>query len=311
MEDKKKRVRRVRYLSKTPNIKSSDDEPIIIEEPELDDSQESEDSPTAENIATNEKDIKFRSQDIKKKDDSKLFVKVEGAKRIAREKERAAKKKDEELIKRLQTAANKRKKENKAAEYEKKAAKRKATRWIRNYKLKKVWKQVVRFRVPIIIVIALAIIIPTAFAINNKIQQEKEQQRIAAEKAAAERLIEENRTDMLKIYAQLAGTTKTKKEVQTIVGAYQGDIIVDFYDATEGIILHEEGGLDYIRFDIKNSKKQTVVSNFRFSDTINEKQINIYGSAESYHYIRFGQDEEYSNVEDAINDYILDASKQS
>jgi type II secretory pathway pseudopilin PulG len=311
MEDKKRKGK-IRYLSKTPNIKSSDDEPLILTEEDSDNTPtETMNTTTADGIPIDEKDIKFRSQDIKKKDDSKLFVKVEGAERIAREKERAAKKKDEELIKRLQTAANKRKKENKAAENEKKAAKRKASRWIRNYKLKKVWKQVVRFRVPIIIVIALAIIIPTAFAINNKIQQEKEQQRIAAEKAAAERLIEENRTDMLKIYAQLAGTTKTKKEVQTIVGAYQGDIIVDFYDTTEGMILHEDGGLDFIRFDIKKTKKQTVVNNFRFSNTINEKQINIYGSAESYHYIRFGQDEEYSNVEDAINDYILDASKQS
>lgn len=107
-------------LSESPNIESATGEPIVFdftpEEP--DDTSKS----AVDGIPIDEKDIEFHAKDIKKKDDSKLFVKVEGAEKLARQKERAAKKKDDELIKRLQTAANKRKKEYKDAENEKKAA---------------------------------------------------------------------------------------------------------------------------------------------------------------------------------------------
>ena len=107
-------------LSESPNIESATGEPIVFDftPEELDDTSES----AVDGIPIDEKDIEFHAKDIKKKDDSKLFVKVEGAEKLARQKERAAKKKDDELIKRLQTAANKRKKEYKDAENEKKAA---------------------------------------------------------------------------------------------------------------------------------------------------------------------------------------------
>ena len=107
-------------LSESPNIESATGEPIVFDftPEELDDTSES----AVDGIPIDEKDIEFHAKDIKKKDDSKLFVKVEGAEKLARQKERAAKKKDDELINRLQTAANKRKKEYKDAENEKKAA---------------------------------------------------------------------------------------------------------------------------------------------------------------------------------------------
>ena len=109
------RSKKAEKLSESPNIESATGEPIVFdftpEEP--DDTSKS----AVDGIPIDEKDIEFHAKDIKKKDDSKLFVKVEGAERLARQKERAAKKKDDELIKRLQTAANKRKKEYKDAEY--------------------------------------------------------------------------------------------------------------------------------------------------------------------------------------------------
>ena len=297
MEEKKKGSRRIRYLSKTPNIKSSNDEPLI-----LGDHEPGTLTPTANEIQAKEANLEFRSEDIKQKDDSKLFVKVEGAERIAREKERAAKKKDDELIKRLQTAANKRKKENRAA-------KRKASKLVRDYKLKEIWTQVVRFRILIMFVISLAILIPTALVIFHNVQKVVEQQRAVNERTAQEKLIKDNYTDMLKIYTQLAGTEKTKEEVDTIVEAFEGDIAAYYLDKTGGMIVHKDGGLDLIRFSIKTSKKQNIIYNFHFNDSIGDEQIDIYGSEKSYHYFYKGNDQIYDNINDAIKNYILETSK--
>ena len=298
MEEKKKGSRRIRYLSKTPNIKSSNDEPLILGDHEPDALTH-----TTNEIQAKEANLEFRSEDIKQKDDSKLFVKVEGADRIAREKERAAKKKDDELIKRLQTAANKRKKENRAA-------KRKASKLVRDYKLKEIWTQIVRFRILIMFVISLAILIPTALVIFHNVQKVVEQQRAVNERTAQEKLIKDNYTDMLKIYTQLAGTEKTKEEVNTIVEAFEGDIAAYYLDKTEGLIVHDDGGLDSIRFSINRSNKQIIVYNFYFNDIIDDNRISIYGSEDSYHFVYNGNDQKYDNINDAIKSYILKTSKQ-
>ena len=303
MEDKKKKGR-IRYLSKTPNIKSSDDEPLILTE------EDSENTPTetrsttaADGIPIDEKDIKFRAKDIKEKDDSKMFVKIEGAKRLERKRERAAKKKDEELIKRLQTAANKRKKENKAAENEKKAAKRKASRWIRNYKLKKVWKQVVRFRVPIIIVVALAIIIPTAIVVARNTQNAIEQQRIADEQAAKEKLVTDNKTEIYKIFEQVVGRSITVEQLTEITKNSSKALTVSYFD-NEGIIFYENGGTEYIYFETTKKGKETTVKAFRYYNTIGERRIIIMNSENGFTISDDDEIKEYASLDDLAKDYI-------
>ncbi len=298
MEEKKKSSKRVRYLSKTPNIENSSDESFNSL------SSDSSTSQATNNEASTEKNkLSFNSQDIKQKDDSELFVKVEGAERIAREKERAAKKKDDELIKRLQAAANKRKRENRAA-------KREAAKQTRNNQLKKIWAQIVRFRILVMAVLILAVLIPSAFVIYRNIHEVVEQQIIASERAAENKLIEDNYTDMLKIYTQLAGTEKTKEEVNTIIDAFGGDIAAYYLDKTEGLIVHDDGGLDSIRFSINRSNKQIIVYNFYFNDIIDDNRISIYGNEDSYHFVYNGNDQKYDNINDAIKSYILKTSKQ-
>ncbi|MCR5573069.1 MAG: hypothetical protein K6F57_04850 [Candidatus Saccharibacteria bacterium] len=299
MEEKKKSSKRVRYLSKTPNIKNSSDKSFNSSSSDSSTSQA-----TNNEVSTEKNKLSFNSQDIKQKDDSKLFVNVEGADRIAREKERAAKKKDDELIKRLQTAADKRKRENRAA-------KREASKQARNNQFKKIWAQIVRFRILVMAVLILAVLIPSAFVIYRNIHEVVEQQIIASKRAAENKLFEDNYTDMLKIYTQLAGTEKTKEEVNTIIDAFGGDIAVQYYELEEGVILHEEGRYDFIRFDIRTDKKQVIIYNFRYFDVINKERVSIYGDGKNYHFIYNNIDQEYDNVGELIKDYVLEKNKQS
>ena len=101
MEDRKK--------GSSPNIKNADVDLSFLPSSE-DDTSTNEQVVEADGVPIAEEDIEFHAKDIKKKDDSELFVKVEGAKKIAKKKEQEAKKKDEELTKRLLHAADEKKK---------------------------------------------------------------------------------------------------------------------------------------------------------------------------------------------------------
>lgn len=130
MEDESKKTGEGVSPKSSPNIKGSDVDLSFLPSS----NEEVEKKTIVDGIPIDEKDIKYRAKDIKDKDKSGLFIKVEGAKRIAKKKEREAKKKDEDLLKRLLDAENE-KKAKKEAEY--KEAKKWAQDKIKKYKSQK------------------------------------------------------------------------------------------------------------------------------------------------------------------------------
>ncbi|MBO4855728.1 hypothetical protein J5500_05005 [Candidatus Saccharibacteria bacterium] len=299
MEERKKRTKRVPELSGSPNIKSATGEPIVFEEP-IDEPEDSTYS-AVDGVPIDEENIEFHAKDIKKKDDSKLFVKVEGAQKIARKKERDAKKKDDELIKRLQAAANKRKQEYKDAENEKKAAKRKASKWIRNYKTKKVAKQIWRFRFfigAIVIALAAYLVIENVI-IPNKIAHDE-----AGQRAAAREIIASSKTEMLKIFEQIVGKEMGEKDLREITKKSSVKIATELTN-TEGMLYYEDGGTEVIQFEVEKNKWGLSVKNFKFLNQINGQNIQLYESGNIYYYSKEADLKMYPNLEELINGYIL------
>ena len=77
--------------SASPNIRSSADESEDKNFDAATEARRKHETVEIDGVPIDSDDIKYHSDNIKAKDHSDFFVKVEGAKRIAREKERAAK----------------------------------------------------------------------------------------------------------------------------------------------------------------------------------------------------------------------------
>ncbi len=287
MEDKEK--------GSSPNIKGADVDLSFLPSVENEKTQE-EKTVEADGIPIAEEDIKFRSKDIKKKDEGELFVKIEGANRIDREKKRAAKKKDEELTKRLLRAADEKKKAYKKVEDDKKAAKHKAKSWIRQYKTKKVLKVVHKLRFALIaLVIVITGVIVTYTVILPKIEAEK----LAEQKIANAKLIEENRTDMLKIYAELVGKQLTDMEVEEVAKKITKDAIIISSGDHGDIYINGTG--EMIRFAIEKGK----TTNFTYNELVGETNLYITISDGTVIYFNGSEIVEYVTVQEAIEAHIL------
>ncbi len=287
MEDKKK--------GSSPNIKNADVDLSFLPSVEEEKSKDKK-NVEADGIPIAEEDIEYRSKDIKKKDDSELFVKIEGAKKIAKKKEHEAKKKDEELTKRLLHAADEKKKAYKKVEDDKKAAKHKAKSWIRKYKAKKVWKVVYKFRFLLIILAVIATGITVTYTV---ILPTIEANKIAERKATEAQLIENYRTDMLKIFAALAGKNITSTEVEEIAqNITRNAIIIDGGDHGD---IYINGTSEMIRFALAKGK----TTNFTYSEFVDETNLYITLSDGVYIYFNGSEIIEYSAVDEAIEAHIL------
>ena len=237
----------------------------------------------------------------------RLPKKVEGAEKIAKKKEREAKKKDEELTKRLLHAAGEKKKAYKKAEDDKKAAKHKAKSWVRQYKVKKVWKKVKPFRAPIAITLAVIIVVGSSYGIitgiiiPNRIAREN-----AEREAANAKLVEDNRTDMIRLFSKLAGKELKEDEVDTLVKEMHNDIRTTLYrEDEEGFIEHEGGKSEFIRFSLIEKDSLTFATRFYYISSLDGKAVKIYGGENGYYYVNGNDFRESSNLNELIEDYIL------
>ena len=114
---------------------------------------------------------------------------------------------------------------------------------------------------------------------------------------------------MLDIFSQLIGKEQTRTEIEAIVAATKSDIVADFED-NEGSIYHENGGLEVIRFEIASTGKTETINNFRYYNSVSHTSISIYGGENTYYYVKDGQVEEFSRLDELVNDYVVFMSSQ-
>ena len=284
---------------KSPNIRSADGEELDV--PAKMDGAETA-TPTVDGIPIAEEDIKFRAENIQKHDDSKMFVKIEGAEKRARQAERDKKKKDEELIKKLHAAASERKKQHRKAKSEKRAAKRRATRQVIHGKIKIIAKFLYRLR---FLFLALAIILVGIIITTNFIVPTINEQRAIEQKANEDKIVAENRTPIIEIYTKVAGKEFSKKELEDLIKKENSSLKID-YMFSSGFILGDDES-ETIKFIIDKQEGDIKLNDFTYYNYVNEQNIIINGGAGSYYYIHGDQIENFENLEDLIRKYILDA----
>ena len=284
----------------SPNIRSSAEESgdANFDEEEV---RRKRETVEIDGVPIDSEDIKFHSDNIKAKDQSDLFVKVEGAKRLAREKERAAKKESEEHAKRLRDAAREEKKQQQKIKNEEKNVRRQAANEVRKQKFGKVKEFIIKFKRIILIVVAAIIFLILTFtvfipAIKSGI--------VAKQEADTARVIEENRTDMLKMLAKLIGKELTKEEIKETVKSFGGDMTIDF-DKEEGSIYHKDGGVEVIRFEVVKKNNKTIAHHFRYINSVDGHSISISGGEDGYYYANGEELRESNNPSELIDECIL------
>ena len=283
---------------KSPNIRSADGEELDV--PAKMDGAETA-TPTVDGIPIAEEDIKFRAENIKKHDDSKMFVKIEGAEKRARQAERDKKKKDEELIKKLHAAASERKKQHRKAKSEKRAAKRRATRQVIHDKIKIIAKFLYRLR---FLFLALAIILVGIIVTTNFIIPAINEQKAIEQKANEDKIVAENRTPIIEIYTKVAGKEFSKKELEDLIKKENSSLKID-YMHNSGFILGDNES-EKIKFVIKQQNNKIVINKFEYYNYINEERISLTGSSGGYYYLHGDKIETFDDIEELIRKYILD-----
>jgi len=259
------------------------------------------DQPTGD-TTENESNIEFHSHDIKSnRDRSDFFVNIEGADRIAREKELAAKRESAEQAKRARDAEREEKRQQKQAADDEKNAKRLAASDARMEKIDKIKDFVALHRrlvtavviIVVLIILSFTVIIPLVKAGLGAIK-----------KAEDEKIIEENRTEMIKAFGQLIGKKMTIKEVRETISGY-GDEMNVTLNGVEGTITRKGSYMEFIRFELFKEDKEQKVRNFKYYNTVGGKSVSIEGGENRYYYFNGDELEESSTPEELVDKCIL------
>ena len=119
--------------------------------------------------------------------------------------------------------------------------------------------------------------------------------------------IEENRTPILRLFAEMAGKRLSKDEIASLVAKYDDTLVVDYYPQA-GIIHAAQTRLETITMSpVENEDGE--YSFFRYENRSGEKDVYISANRGGYSYCRGENEKQYSKIEDAIDAYILDAKE--
>ena len=238
-------------------------------------------------------EIKFRSADISHLDGKNLMVNIEGSQKRKIEEAKQKKKDQQEAEKRKKTEERKRKHDAQVIKRNKR---------INNLRTiaQKIWKLRFVFLGVILAIVAIVLTVKVIIPLAGKIETE-------TKKAAEEKIITENKTTMIEIYKELTGKTFTKEELEKIVNSKNSGLTV-IYAGESGNISVIEGDSELIKFSISQDGQDTI-SNFYYFNYVDDIEVMIFGSGSNYHY-NYGEElKDFSNADEAINEYILDMHK--
>ena len=234
--------------------------------------------------------IKFHSADISRPDGKELMVNVEGSQKRKIEEAKQKKKDQQEAEKHKKTEEHKRKHDAQVIKRNKR---------INNLRTiaQKIWK--LRF-VFLGVIIITAIVILLVKVINPTVSKIKTE----TKKIAEEKIVEENKTSIIKIYQELAGKKFTKEELEQIVNSKNANISITYEDSS-GDISTANGGAESIIFSISQDGQNTI-SNFYYYNCIDDKDVEIFGADGNYQYNYNNQLKNFDNINEAISAYILE-----
>ncbi len=284
MEDNEKRAGIDDSFSDSPNISTSTED-------ETTETPQENNTPTTDGVPIDEKDIKFHSKTIVKKDNSDMFVNLDQKK--VREIERAKKKKEEEIAEEKERAA-------KIVENEAKEQQKKIEAEARKERYKQFLEKVKKHKIPIIIATsALAIAMLTIFVIIPTIQHHITE----SEKAAAKQMIEVNKTDMLRIFEQVVGKEMEYKKFKEIATKINKDVATDNFKTNGELYLN--GTTEQINYALSKKNGTFMVSNFIYKQALDDGEAQIIKSDNIYYYCDGKETIEFNSLEEAINKHIM------
>ena len=282
-DDEKVEIERV---AESPNIETDSNDIDGLRNAISSSSQQSE----IDKKPIRQEGIKFHSADISRPDGKELMVNVEGSQKRKIEEAKQKKKDQQEAEKRKKTEERKRKHDAQVIKRNKR---------INNLRTiaQKIWK--LRF-VFLGVIIIIAIVILLIKVINPTVSKIKTE----TKKIAEEKIVEENKTSIIKIYQELAGKKFTKEELEQIVNSKNANISITYEDSS-GDISTANGGAESIIFSISQDGQNTI-SNFYYYNCIDDKDVEIFGADGNYQYNYNNQLKNFDNINEAISAYILE-----
>ena len=282
-DDEKVEIERV---AESPNIETDSNDIDGLRNAISSSSQQSE----IDKKPIRQEGIKFHSADISRPDGKELMVNVEGSQKRKIEEAKQKKKDQQEAEKHKKTEEHKRKHDAQVIKRNKR---------INNLRTiaQKIWK--LRF-VFLGVIIITAIVILLIKVINPTVSKIKTE----TKKIAEEKIVEENKTSIIKIYQELAGKKFTKEELEQIVNSKNANISITYEDSS-GDISTANGGAESIIFSISQDGQNTI-SNFYYYNCIDDKDVEIFGADGNYQYNYNNQLKNFDNINEAISAYILE-----
>ncbi|MBP5656845.1 hypothetical protein J6X15_04675 [Candidatus Saccharibacteria bacterium] len=294
MEDSDKRTEGGIDFSESPNIVPHQDEEHHSDDSNNDKPKE----PTTDGIPFAEEDIKFHSKTIADKEKKDLFVNVD--KKAVRELERAKKKQENATARKLQEIEAEKNRKIKRAENERKNVERKAAIEARTNKEKqlinKIWA---RRKIILIAIFAILLILVIIFLVIPNIKGKIE----SDEKIATEKIVAENKTDMIKIFEKITGTEIALKDLKKTISEISKDALIDNYQKSGEIYIN--GTTERITFTTVTKNGIKYANNFVYKQVTDNGEIQIIKSEDMYYYFDGEDTIEYVSLEELINNHIL------
>ncbi len=290
-------------------INSRDDDASVSSNPELMDAPIEDnginfDAVTDSNMATNEeKDYSFSSKDISKHKKTEFFTNVEGAEKRAKKAERDKLKQERRSRKKILREASETKKNELRERNQNEAKKNREVKRIREaYRIEKFRGFIWRYKALIILVVTTVTLTTLAVIFVPKIID-------GVGRAHKEQLVAENKTDMMKVFIEIAGKEYEKTEFDNVVKGISDKLMISYY-AEAGVITAEDSE-DEIGFNTAEENDKTMVSSFGFSGQESDKFIEIVPSEEGFSYYEERQEKYSGTIDDMINKLILKRSGAS
>ena len=239
-----------------------------------------------------EKDYNFSSKDISKREKTNYFVNVAGAEKLAKKAEKDKLKQEQRSRKEMLKEASKSKADEAKERNAKEAAKNREAKHIREkYRFEKfrgfLWRhKLIIISAITVITLAVLAIIFVPIIIENINAAQKEQ------------IIRENKTDMMKIFEQVAGKEFEWTELEKIVKEIDSEIEINFYESVGDIRSNKTS--DAINFYVIDKNNTVMAYNFEFSGVVDGIGVQILVDNGEYGYFELYEKKDHGSAEEMI-----------
>ena len=247
-----------------------------------------------------EEDVRFYSDKIKSGND--MFVRVEGGERRKRAAKRREERERKEALREAKMAEKREGASGLVGESEKalKKEQRRLAKEQRKQKRSERWGKILGwFKKHWYIfagLVVIAAIVGGVFLVSN-IVADMQAKQAAAEK---EQFIQENKTDVQRVFVEVAGKELTKEKIDKIVEKYNGTVAVEYY--AQAVSIHaKDSYLESVISPLATNAKS--YGAFYYSNYIGSDNVFIYKRENGYEYYHEGS-HAFENFDDALEAYL-------